>query len=66
MNSDLTVDGIEQATTSSTVLFTHMITDTNIFMFETSLNRAKDTAKIMNEDLQIPTTFHDELKEVNR
>jgi uncharacterized phosphatase len=34
-------------------------------IYSSPLNRAKQTAEILNEELQLPLTFHDELKEVN-
>ena len=60
INSDLTVNGIEQAKQAR-----YYLPETIKHFYVSSLNRTKDTAKIMNEDLQIPMTFHDELKEVN-
>ena len=34
-------------------------------IYSSSLTRARQTAEIINEVLQVPTTYHDELKEVN-
>ena len=34
-------------------------------IYSSSLGRAKHTAQVLNESLNIPITFHDELKEVN-
>jgi probable phosphoglycerate mutase len=56
----LTKEGEDQARATALLLpstFKHL--------YSSSLERAKQTARIINEKLDLPVTFHDELKEVN-
>ena len=56
----LTPEGEEQAHAAARIL-----PNTIKRIYSSSLNRARQTAQILNENLQLPLTFHDELKEVN-
>ncbi len=56
----LTVQGREQAKMAVSLL-----PKTTKHIYCSSLLRAKQTAEILNEDLQLPITFHDELREVD-
>ena|SRR5258708_2803614 len=56
----LVPEGIEQAKKAAPLL-----PKTIKRMYSSSLERAKQTAMILNEVLCVPLTFHDELKEVN-
>lgn len=56
----LAPEGIEQAKNAAPFL-----PKTIKHVYSSSLERAKETAKILNETLNAPLTFHDELKEVN-
>lgn len=56
----LTPEGVKQAKTAAKSL-----PKTIKHLYVSPLNRAKQTAKILNEELNVPMTFHDELKEVN-
>ena len=56
----LTPEGIDQAKNAAPFL-----PKTIKHIYSSSLERAKQTAKILNETLKVLLTFHDELKEVN-
>ena len=56
----LTFEGIEQAKNAS-----QFLPKSIKHIYSSSLGRAKQTAQILNEVLNVPLTFHDELKEVN-
>lgn len=56
----LAPEGIEQA--KNTV---PLLPKTIRHIYSSSLGRARETAEILNEILNLPLTFHDELKEVN-
>jgi len=56
----LSPEGIEQAKMAMPSL-----PKTIKHFYVSSLERTKQTAKILNSELNIPMTFHDELKEVN-
>lgn len=56
----LTPEGIEQAKTAA-----QFLPKTIKHIYSSSLQRAKQTAEILNQTLQVPLTFHDELKEVS-
>ncbi|TSC82047.1 MAG: putative phosphoglycerate mutase [Parcubacteria group bacterium Gr01-1014_20] len=56
----LAPEGIEQAKNAAPFL-----PKTIKHIYSSSLARAKETAKILNETLNVPVTFHDELREVN-
>lgn len=56
----LTAEGMEQAKNAAKSL-----PGTIKHIYSSPLNRAKQTAEILNADLNLPVTFHDELMEVN-
>ena len=56
----LTPEGIEQAKNAAKSL-----PKTVKHIYASSLSRAKNTAELLNTELQVPITLHDELKEVN-
>jgi len=56
----LALEGIKQAKNVAPFL-----PKTIKHIYSSSLERAKETAKILNETLHVALTFHDELKEVN-
>jgi len=56
----LTPEGVKQAETAAKSL-----PKTIKHLYVSPLNRAKQTAEILNAELNVPVTFHDELKEVN-
>jgi probable phosphoglycerate mutase len=56
----LAPEGIEQAKNAAPSL-----PKTIKHIYSSSLSRAMETAKILNEALNLPITFHDELREVN-
>lgn len=56
----LTPEGVKQAETAAKSL-----PGTINHIYASPLNRAKQTAEILNTELNVPVTFHDELKEVN-
>lgn len=56
----LTKEGIEQAKNAALSLPKSIK-----HIYSSSLERARQTAEIINETLNVPLTFHDELKEVN-
>lgn len=56
----LAPEGIEQAKMAGPSL-----PKTIKHFYVSSLGRAKQTAEILNESLNVPMTFHDELREVN-
>ena len=60
LDDALTPEGEEQARATALLL-----PDTIKRIYSSSLGRARETAKILNEKLGVPITFHDELKEVN-
>ena len=60
MEDTLTPLGQEQAQATTLLLPTTLKR-----IYCSSLERTKQTAKILNEKLQLPITFHNELKEVN-
>jgi len=60
LDDTLALEGIEQAKIAASTL-----PKTIKYIYSSSLERAKQTAKILNETLNVPLTFHDELKEVN-
>lgn len=60
LDDELTSVGIEQAIAAA-----HTLPKTITHMYVSSLERAKQTARYLNSELQVPVTYHDELKEVN-
>ncbi len=56
----LAPEGIDQAK-----IVIPLLPKTIQHIYSSSLGRAKQTASIVNETLNLPLTFHDELKEVN-
>ena len=56
----LTPEGIKQAHAAKL-----LIPNTIRHFYVSSLGRAKQTAAILNEDLQLPVTYSDDLREVN-
>lgn len=56
----LTAEGMEQARNAAKSL-----PSTIKHLYVSPLNRARQTAEILNAELNLPITFHDELKEVN-
>jgi len=56
----LTSEGVKQAEAAAKTL-----PSTIKHIYSSSLNRARQTADILNAELNLPITFHDELKEVN-
>lgn len=56
----LTAEGMEQAKIAAKSL-----PKTIKHLYVSPLNRARQTAEILNAELNLPITFHDELKEVN-
>lgn len=56
----LTPEGVKQAEAAAKSL-----PKTIKHLYVSPLNRAKHTAEILNTELNVPITFHDELKEVN-
>jgi broad specificity phosphatase PhoE len=59
LEDELAPEGIEQAKSAAKSLPKSIKR-----IYSSSLNRAKQTAAILNEELKVPLTFHDELKEV--
>ncbi len=60
LDNPLALEGIEQARNAALTL------PKNIkHIYSSSLARARQTAEILNEVLDVPLTLHDELKEVN-
>ena len=59
-DSILEPEGIEQARMAAPLL-----PKTIKHIYSSSLGRTKHTAELLNESLNVPITFHDELKEVN-
>lgn len=60
IDDPLAKEGIEQAKAVALIL-----PKTIKRIYSSSLGRAKQTAEIINEQFNVPITFHDELKEVN-
>ena len=60
IDDPLAPEGIEQAKNAS-----QFLPKTIKHIYSSSLGRAKQTAEILNKSLNVPLTFHDELKEVN-
>ncbi len=60
LDDPLASEGIEQAKLAAETL-----PKTIKHIYVSSLERAKQTASILNEVLKVPMTFHDELREVN-
>lgn len=60
LDDALAPEGIEQARAAKLLM-----PQTVKRIYSSSLARAKQTAIILNEELQLELTFHDELKEVN-
>ncbi|MEI6478161.1 MAG: histidine phosphatase family protein [bacterium] len=59
-NDPLAPEGVEQARAAAPLL-----PKTIKHFYVSSLERAKQTAAILNESIKIPMSFHDELREVN-
>ena len=60
LDEDLAPEGIEQA--KAIIPF---VPDTIKRIYCSSLKRARHTAEIINEELKLPITYHDELREVD-
>jgi len=60
IDDPLASEGIEQAKNAS-----QFLPKSIKHIYSSSLGRAKQTAQILNETLNVPLTFRDELKEVN-
>ena len=60
LDDTLAPEGIEQAKNAAALL-----PKTITHIYSSSLGRAKETARIINENLNVLLTFHDELREVN-
>lgn len=60
IDDPLASEGIEQAKLAAETL-----PKTIKHIYVSSLERAKQTASILNDELKVPMTFHDELREVN-
>lgn len=60
IDDELTPQGIEQANAAAKLL-----PKTIKHLYVSSLGRARQTAAILNADLELPTTYSDDLKEVN-
>ncbi len=60
LEDTLTPEGIQQAQAAVQIM-----PKTIKHIYSSSLERARQTAKIINGDLEVTLTFHDELKEVN-
>ena len=60
IDDTLASEGIEQAKNAS-----QFLPKSIKHIYSSSLGRAKQTAQILNETLNVPLTFRDELKEVN-
>jgi len=60
IDEGLSSEGIEQAKKAKSLL------PSNIkHIYSSSLKRTRETAEILNSELNIPISFHDELREVN-
>ncbi len=60
LDDTLAPEGIEQAKKAA-----ELLPKTIKHIYSSSLGRARETAEILNELLNVKLTFHDELKEVN-
>lgn len=60
IDDPLTSTGVEQAKKGAT-----LVPKTIKHIYASSLSRAKQTAELLDIELQVPITLHDELKEVN-
>src|ERR1035437_7305386 len=60
IHDNLAAEGISQAKMAAPLM-----PKTIKHIYSSSLNRAKQTAEILNEELRVPLTLHDELMEVN-
>lgn len=60
LDDELTSEGEEQARAAASTL-----PQTIKHMYVSPLTRARQTAELLNAELQVPITYHDELKEVN-
>lgn len=60
IDDTLTEKGKNQALETSKIL-----PNTLKRIYSSSLGRARETAEILNQNLKLPITFHDELREVN-
>ena len=60
LDDTLASEGIEQAKEVASTL-----PKTIKYMYSSSLGRARETAQILNNELDVPLTFRDELKEVD-